>query len=73
MEIGRRISKGIQGTQRENNKSTGSFSAKKRRKIQSGNRCFRSCYKRSVISRTRWEVETNSISIKNNATCGKKL
>ena len=53
MEMGRRTLKGIQGTQRENNKSTSSFSTKKKRKIQSGNRCFRSYYKRSAIPRTR--------------------
>ena len=73
MEMGRRTSKGIQGTQRENNESTSSFPAKKKRKIQSRNGYFRSCYRRSAISGTRWKVETDSISIKNNATHEKKL
>ena len=72
MEMGQRISEGIRGTQREDNKSTGSFFAKKRGKIQSGNRCFRTCYRRSAIPGTRWEVETDSIFIEDDATSRKK-
>ena len=73
MEMGQRISEDIRGTQREDNKSTSYFSAKKREKILSRNGCFRTCYRRSAILGTRWEVETNSISIKDNATSGMKL
>ena len=73
MEIGKRISKGIQKTQRKDHKSTSSFFAKKRRKIQSGNRHIRTCNKRSTIPRTRWEMETNSFLVKNNATGRIKL
>jgi len=73
MEIGRRTSEGIRGTQRKDSKSTSSFSTKKRRKIQSGNGHFRTHYRRSAIPGTRWEVETNSVSIEDDAICGKKL
>ena len=73
MEIGRRMPKDIQETQRENNKSTSCFSTKKRRKIQNRNKCFRSCYRIGAILGTRWKVETDSIPIKNDTTCRKKL
>jgi len=45
----------------------------KRGKIQSGNRCIRTCNWRSTIPRTRWEMETNSVPVKNDATSGIKL
>jgi len=73
MKMEQRTLEDIQRTQREDNKSTGSFSAKKREKIQSGNRCFRTRYRGSTIPRTKWEVETDSVSIEDNATCRKKL
>jgi len=53
--------------------STGSLLTKKGGKIQGGNRCFRTRHRRSIISRAGWKVETNSFSIKNNATSGAKL
>ena len=73
IKMGQRTLESIQGAQGENNKSTSSFVTKERRKVQSENRCFRSHYRRSTIPRTRWKVEANSISIKNDATCRKKL
>ena len=73
MEMGRQTPKGIQRTQRKDSKSTSSFFTKKGRKIPSGNGYFKSCYRRGIIPRTRWKVKTNSLSIKNDATCGKKL
>ena len=43
--MGRRTSEGIQRTQGKNNESTGTINIQKKRKIQSGNRCIRTCYK----------------------------
>ena len=63
----------IQGTQRQDNKSTSSLSSEEERKIQNRNRCLRTYNRRSTITRTRWEMETNSISIKDNITSGKEL
>ena len=73
MEVGRRTSKGIWGTQGKDHKSTSSFSTKKRGKIQSKNRCIRPRNRRSFIPRTRGEMETNRFSVKNNATSRTKL
>ena len=73
MEIGRRIAGSIQRIQRKDNKSTGSHSSKKRGKILSGNRHIRTCNWRSPITRTRQQVETYYISIKNNATSRTEL
>jgi len=68
MEMGRRILKNIQGVERQNNKSTGTYFPKKKRKIQSRNGCIRICDWRSLIIRTRREMETYCFSIKNNVT-----
>jgi len=57
----------------KDNKSTSTLFSEKRRKIQSKNRYFRTCYWRSTISRTRREMETDSILVQNNATNRKKL
>jgi len=73
LEIGGRTSKGIQGTQGKDNESADTITIQKRRKIQSRNRCIWTCYRRSTIPGTGWEVETNSIFIKDNATSRKKL
>jgi len=63
----------IQGTQKQDNKSTGSLPTEEGRKIQNRNGCLRIHNRRSTILRTRWEMETNSISIKNDATSRKEL
>ena len=63
----------IQRTEGQNNKPTSTFSFKERRKIQSRNGHFRTHNRRSTILGTRWEMKTNSISIKDNATSRKKL
>ena len=73
MEMGWRTSTSIWRTQGQDNKSTSSLSAKERRKIQSRNRHLRTCNRRSTIPRTRWKMETNGISIEDNATSRKKL
>ena len=73
MEMGGRTSKDVWRTQRENYKSTGSFSTKKRGKIQSRDRYIRTCDWRSIIPRTRWKIGTNSFPVKNNATSRTKL
>ena len=73
MEMGWRTSISIQETQRQDNKSTSSLSTEEKRKIQNRNRCLRTCNRRSTIPRTRWEIETNSISIKDDITSGKEL
>ena len=73
MEMGWRTLTSIWGTQRQDNKSTSSLLTKEGRKIPNRNKCLRTCNRRSTISRTRWEMETNSISIKDNATSGKEL
>jgi len=52
MEMGRRTLTGFPGVKRQDYKSTGTLSSKKRRKIQSRNRCLRTCYWKSIISRT---------------------
>ena len=59
--------------QREDHKSTSIGITKERGKIQSGNGCLRTCYRRSSISRTRREMETHCFPIKNNATSRMKL
>ena len=46
---------------------------KKRRKIPSGNEHFRTCHRRSFISRTRRKVESYCIFVKNNTTGRTKL
>ena len=63
----------IQGTQKQDNKLTSSLPTEEKRKIQNRNKCLRTYNRRSTIPRTRWEMETNSISIKDNATSGKEL
>jgi len=59
--------------QREDHKSTSIGITEERRKIQSGNRCFRTCYRRSTIPRARREMETHHFPIKNNVTSRAKL
>ena len=73
MEMGKITSRGIQRVKRENHKSTYTCSTKKKRKIPSKNRCFRTCYRKNSILRTRRKMETYHIFVKNNATCGMKL
>ena len=73
LEIGRGIPESIRRTQRKDHKSTSSFFTQKRRKIQSGNKCLRTCYRRSTIPRVGGEIETHSFLIKNNATSRTKL
>jgi len=73
MEIGKRTSKGIRKTQGKDYKSTSLFSTKKRGKIESGDRCIRTCDRRSTIPRIRWKMETNSFFVKNNTTSRTKL
>ena len=73
MKMGKGISKSIWRTQREDYKSTGPLFTKKKGKIQSKNGCFGTCYKRSVISRVGWKMETDSFSVKNNASSRTKL
>jgi len=68
LEMGGRVSKGVQETQGKDNKSASIITTQKRRKIQSGNKCVWTCYRKSTIPGTGWEVETNSIFIKDNAT-----
>ena len=63
----------IQRTEEQNHKPTGTLSSKKRRKIQSRNKYLRTYNRRSTILGTRWEMETNSIFIQDNATSGKEL
>ena len=69
----RRTSISFQWAKREDYKSTGTLSSEKREKIQSGNRCLRTCHWRDVISRTGREIETNSLPIQDNVTSKKKL
>jgi len=73
LEIGRGTSEGVWRTQGKDNESTSTISTQKRGKIQSRNGHFRICYRMSAIPGTRWEVETNSVSIKDDATSRKKL
>jgi len=73
MEVERRTLKGIQRTQGKDNESTSSFFTKKRGKIQSGDGHIRTCYWSGVIPRIRWEMETDSVFIKDDATSRKKL
>ena len=73
MEIGKRISRSIQRIKGKDHKSTSTHSSKKKRKILSRNRCFRTCYRRSSITRARRKMETYCIFVKNKAICRKKL
>ena len=59
--------------QREDHKSTSIGLTQERRKIQSRNRCFRTCNWKSTFPRARREMETHSIFIKDNTTSGTKL
>jgi len=71
--MGRRRTGSIQGIEGKDNKSTGSCSSQKREKFSSRNRCIRAHNRRSLITRTRWQIETYHIPIKNNATSRMKL
>ena len=57
----------------KNKKLTDTHSSKERRKIPSRDRHIRTCNRGSFIPRIRWKMETNCISIQNNATYRKKL
>ena len=63
MEMGRRTSTGFPGVKKQDYKSTGTLSSKKKRKIQSRNRHLRTHYWRIIISRTGRKMETNSFFI----------
>ena len=71
--MGKKASRGIQRVKREDYKSTCTHSTEKRRKIPSKNRCFRTCYKRSSIPRTRRKMEIYCMFVKDNTTCRMKL
>jgi len=73
VEIGRRITRSVWRTKGEDNKSTDPCSSKERRKIQSGNWCIRICNRRGSITRTRGQMETYYILVKNNITSRTKL
>ena len=68
-----RILGGFWGTKKKDNKSTSTLSSKKRRKTQDRNECFRTCYWKSTILRTRREMTTDIILVQDNATSRKKL
>ena len=57
----------------KNHKSTGTSFTQEKRKIQSGDGHIRTCHWRSTFPRTRREMETHCILIKDNATSRKKL
>ena len=61
VKVERRTSTSLQQTQGQDNKSTSALSSKERRKIYSGNRCFRTCNWRSTIPGARREMEIDSI------------
>jgi len=61
--MGRRTSMGLPGVKEQNYKSTGTLSSKKKRKIQSRNRCLRTHHWRSIISGTGSKMETDSLLI----------
>ena len=71
--MGRRTIGSIWGIEEEDNKSTGSHSSEKREKILSENQCIGAYNKKSLITRTGWQMETYRIPIKNNATSRTKL
>ena len=71
--MGRKTTGSIQEIEGEDNKSTGSRSSEKRGKFLSGNQCIRAHNRRSLITRTGWQMETYRIPIKNNATGRTKL
>ena len=73
MEMEKRTSRSIRRTQREDYESTGPLFTKERGKIQSRNRCVRTRYRKSIISRAGWKMETNSFLVKNDASSRMKL
>ena len=73
MEMGKGASRSIQRVKREDHKLTYTYSTGKKRKILSRNKCFRICYKRSSILRTRRKIKTYYIFVKDNATYRTKL
>jgi len=62
------IPKDIWKIEEQDYKSTSTHSTKERKKIQSRDQCFRTCNWRSLISKTRREIKTHCIFIKNNAS-----
>jgi len=58
MEMGKETPGSILRTQGKDYKSTGTGLAQKRRKIQGGNGCVRTCHWRGTFPRTRREMET---------------
>ena len=73
MKIGKETLKDIQRTKEKDYKLTSTHSSKERRKILSRDKCFRTCYKRGSIPRTRRKMEIHCIFVKDNAICRKKL
>ena len=73
MEMGEGTSESIRRTQGKNHKSTSTGFTQERRKIQGGNGHVRTCHWRSTFPRTRREMETHCIFVKNNATSRTKL
>ena len=69
----KRTARSVWRAEKKNNKLTSPHSSRKRRKISSGNQCIRTCHRRSFITRTRWQIETYHILIKDNATGRTKL
>ena len=73
MEMRKGTSRSIWRAQEKDHKSTGTSFTQEGRKIQSRNRCIRTCHWRSTFSRARREMETHCILIKNNVTSGMEL
>ena len=71
--MGKGTSRSIQRTKEKDHKPTCTHSFKKRRKILGRNRCFRTCYKKSSIPRTRRKMEIYCIFVKSNIASQKKL
>ena len=73
VEMGRRTTENFWWIKGQNNKSTSSRSSKERRKILSKDRCIRTCHSRSSFTKTRRQMETHCIFVKNNTTSRTKL
>ena len=73
MEMDRRRTKYIRRVEIKDNYTTSTSSTQKRRKIQGRSRCIRTRNRKSSFTRTRRQMETSRLPIKNNVICRKEL
>ena len=73
MKMDKWRTRSIWRSKKKDNHITSTSPTQKRKKIQGRSRYIRTCNWRSFFIRTRRQMKTSHLSIKNNVTCGKKL